>query len=319
LVTIAAIREQVNAQRGAVMAREQQTRSSIARWTATLTNVMILVALLSWISLNLLQSPEGLVVHPNRPCALVLKTRMFPGRILDEKDIHVRALKDSEMESYEILKDQLLPLDKGAVHFSVASCFVEADEPLVKGDIHAIRRPERNLAFLEGSRPVRLKLPRERVFGKLPLADELIDLYVTIKTELCSDTFECRESETVTGLLVLGARVATCSASAPDDTEPIDVVVQVNNYRAAVIGLAQAEGVLSIAASSPKSYDNRLVRNATKAEERRIWETDQGRAVTALDLEEIFDLTPVGKNRIPLDPRRLQLPQRVFRTFRKPD
>jgi Flp pilus assembly protein CpaB len=240
-----------------------------------------------------------------RPSVLVFKSRTFQGRIVNESDVKVRALKETEMADYRRYSDQFLPPNSEVIRRIALTRTVDADVPLVKRDFHFSPIAEERPSFLEpGMRAVNLQLPPERIAGGDSRSGDYVDVCLTC--EICDDP-ACTAPKLSVAPLVRGAQVIAHRLDTRLSTA-IPVTLQLNPYRAALIEFAKNRGEISLARSSrdQRSGSNKSPINDDKEEERRVINLSSGISITDRDLETIFGLAVPSKETWPWPPVRFQ-------------
>ncbi len=208
------------------------------------------------------QAPPPPVVEPPAPppapVVLVPSRQLFAGDTISPLDVKLRAIRPDEMKEYEARKAEYLPAVPEIVYYRFPAKDIQADQPLKRDDLQAMKKPESLSARLApGTRAVSVGIQKEHSVGGLIQVGDWVDVY------LITDVSRTDASGRIphTGVLVRQARVVAkrdtlYSIYAPlPPGEPVQFTLATNPYRAALLEYARTIGVLALVPVSASEKD----------------------------------------------------------------
>jgi hypothetical protein len=226
----------------------------------------------------------------DRPRVLVFKERMGKGLVVMKDEIVVRAVKDDEMAKYVVDRHRYLPALPEVVFFRVLSRPVDADVPLMKDDFEPIG----TLEPAPGMKAVRLRFPLDDLNGGIPKVGDRVNLCVSIDSPGRGGKAQIATSPPIAeGVKVLGRGDLWTTLS-------IELTLEMNPYRKALVEFAKQRGVLTISPAPKIAGAGSLDPDLAKKEERRVAEFLHGQLITDREFEEITGFPAVEPTRSPI-------------------
>jgi Flp pilus assembly protein CpaB len=236
---------------------------------------------------------------------LVATRNLLRGTTSVPGDTKLRPLMDSERETFERIKDKLMPPLPSAAEYRVLAKSVAAGQPILEEYFEPASLPEPVTARLDpGMRSASLVLPRERAAGGLIRVGERVDILLTTvaRPGACKNCPPATPS-TVTATIARDLKVIvkrdnlyTMMAPVPQD-KPASYIVQANPYRAALIEFAKNKGILTMV---PAAVPAAGTAQPTNSESREYRDEDKrvrdylanDHIISDADLQRIFNLQP---------------------------
>jgi Flp pilus assembly protein CpaB len=192
-------------------------------------------------------APEPVAKKPEI-LVLVASRNLFAGDLVNSSDVRVRPLKTEEAEHYQQYKEQYVPPVLAATSLRVTSKNIEADQPILRGSLKDMVKPEAlNARMLPRMRATSLSLSKERSAGGLIQIGEWVDVLFTTKIERPGFS-TVRTACVVPHVRVIAKRNTLWPVFAPlPDDKPVQYTLELNPYRAALLDYCLNKGQLTLA------------------------------------------------------------------------
>jgi Flp pilus assembly protein CpaB len=189
--------------------------------------------------------------EPPRPPEIMVLTathNLFENFVIQASDVKVRALRPEETAHYEQHKDQYLsPVVQAAV-MRVARSNIEADRPILKGDLQVmgLAEPLKD-RLVPGTRAVNVAINKDNAVGGLIQAGDWVDVHLTTQISMSDKAPITQTASLARNVRVIAKRNILWSVlqALPDD-KPVNFTLEVNPYRAALVEFAKDKGTLSL-------------------------------------------------------------------------
>jgi Flp pilus assembly protein CpaB len=192
---------------------------------------------------------------------LVAARNLFAGDVIDPNGTRVRSLTAGELEHYQKYKDQYLPAVASAAFLRVPNKNIEADRPILRGDLEEMVKPKPlNTRLLPDMRAANLSLTKDQSAGGLIQVGEWVDVLLTSRID-GPGGHSTRTANLIPRVRVIAKRNSLWSVFAPlPERKPVEFTLEVNAYRAELLEFARTKGDLSLAllpASEQKKLEKR--------------------------------------------------------------
>jgi Flp pilus assembly protein CpaB len=188
--------------------------------------------------------------QPKPPEIMVLTAthNLFENFVIQGSDVKVRALRPDEMAHYEQYKDQYLPPVVQAAALRVVKTNVEADKPILKGDLQVmgLAEPLKD-RLVPGTRAVNVGITKDHAAGGLIQAGDWVDVHLTTQIHMGDKSPITQTASVARNVRVIAKRNILWNVlqALPDD-KPVNFTLEINPYRAALVEFAKDKGTLSL-------------------------------------------------------------------------
>jgi Flp pilus assembly protein CpaB len=193
---------------------------------------------------------------------LVPAHNLFEGFTIQATDVKTRPLRADELAHYREHKDEYLPPVPAAAALRVSRKNIEAEQPLLKGDLQelALAQPI-NQRLLPNMRALNLAVKKELCAGGLIQVGDWVDVHLTSQIGMGDETTGTRTASLAHNVRVIAKRnvLWPVLASLPDD-QPVNFTLEANPYRSALIEFALTKGQLAlipVAATDQRQLEER--------------------------------------------------------------
>lgn len=184
---------------------------------------------------------------------------LFENFVIQGGDVQVRPLRPDELEHYKKNRDQYLPPVVTAAVLRVVKSNIEADKPILKGDLQAmgLAEPLKD-RLVPGTRAVNVAITKDHAAGGLIQAGDWVDVHLTTQIHLGERAPVTQTASLARNVRVIAKRNILWNVlqSLPDD-KPVNFTLEINPYRAALLEFAKDKGTLSLV-PVPALEHNRL-------------------------------------------------------------
>jgi len=189
--------------------------------------------------------------EPAKPPEIMVLTathNLFENFVIQGNDVKVRALRPDELAYYEQHKDQYLPPVVQAAVLRVVKNNVEADKPILKGDLQVmgLAEPLKD-RLVPGTRAVNVAINKDHAVGGLIQAGDWVDVHLTTQIHMSDKTPVTQTASVARNVRVIAKRNILWNVlqALPDD-KPVNFTLEINPYRAALVEFAKDKGTLSL-------------------------------------------------------------------------